>query len=162
VNNRWVVIALTASLAVNVFLGGMFVGRQMVVPPPPPLGPAAQQQPAWRPGDRALPPFIERITAGMAPQDRAVFDGTMEKHRPEIMAAGMALRLARAKIREMLGAEEFNHAAAETAMGELREKNSEFQRTLQAALLEAADGLSLDGRRRIMNPTPGRRPPDSR
>ena len=37
VNNKWVVIALTASLAVNVFLAGLFIGRQMVAPPPPPL-----------------------------------------------------------------------------------------------------------------------------
>jgi uncharacterized membrane protein len=161
VSSKWIAIALTASLAINVFLGGMFVGRRMVVPPPPPLGPASPAAQNWRPGDRTMPPFIERMAERMAPKDRDIFNTAMERHRPEITAAGMALRSARVKLREILDAETFDHAAAEAAMTDLRDKNGEFQRTLQTALLEAADGLSLDGRREITN-SPGRRPPQSR
>jgi uncharacterized membrane protein len=155
VSNRWVAIALTASLAVNVFLAGLFVGRQMSAPPPP-LGPAAQQQPAWRPGDRGLPPMFERIAEGMSPQYRAIFLSTMEKHRPDIMAAGTALREARGKMREMLSAENFDHDGTAAAMAELQERETVFRKSLQSSLLEAAAALPVEGRRQMINPA--RRP----
>jgi uncharacterized membrane protein len=159
VSNRWVVIALTASLAINVFLAGMFIGRRMVVPPPPPLGPAAQQPPAWRPGDRALPPMIDRIAEGLSPQYRSIFRSTMDKHRPDIVATGAALREARGKVREMLSAENFDRDGTAAAMAQLQERESKFRQSLQSALLDAASGLPLEGRRQMMINPPRRAPP---
>ena len=152
VGNKWIAIALTASLAVNVFLAGMFVGRRMIVPPPPPLGPAAQQPPAWRPGDRALPPMIDRIAEGLSPQYRATFLAAMDKHRPEIMTSGVALREARGKVREMLSAENFDRNATSAAMTDLLSHETTFRQSLQAALLDAAGDLPLEARRQMINP----------
>ena len=157
VNGKWVVIALTASLAVNVFLAGLFVGRQMETPPPPPLGRAAPPPPAWRPGDRGLPPMVGRIAEGMSPQYRTTFLATLDKHRPEITAAGAALREARGKLREILSAESFDHDAAAAGMADVGTKEQQFRQTLQSALLEAAAALPVDGRRQMINPP--RRPP---
>ena len=159
VSNKWIAIALTASLAVNVFLAGMFVGRRMVGPPPPPLGPAAQQQSAWRPGDRALPPMIDRIADGLAPQYRTVFLAAMDKHRQDIVASGLALREARGKVRESLSAENFDRNATTTAMADLQERETRFRQSLQAALLDAAGDLPVDARRQMVNPPPRRAPP---
>lgn len=159
VNSKWVVIALTASLAINVFLAGMFAGRQMTMPPPPPLGPAGRQQPpAWRPGDHALPPMVGRIAEGMSPQYRATFVATMDKHLPDIMAAGAALREARGKLRQILSAENFDREAAAAGMADVGTKEQQFRQTLQSAFLEAASGLPVDGRRQMINP-PRRSPP---
>ena len=159
VTNKWIAIALTASLAINVFLGGMFVGRRMVVPPPPPLGPAAAQQPpAWRPGDRSLPPMIDRIAEGLSPQYRPAFLAAMDKHRPEIATAGLALRDARGKVREMLSAETFDRNATAAAMAELQAHETQFRQSLQAALLDAASDLPAEARRQMVTPPPRRSP----
>lgn len=157
VSNRWIVIALTASLAINVFLAGMFIGRRMVVPPPP-LGPAAQQPAAWRPGDRTLPPMIDRIAEGLSPQYRSIFKSAMDKHRPDIVATGAALRDARGKVREMLSAENFDRDGTAAAMAQLQERESKFRQSLQSALLDAAADLPPEGRRQMINP-PRRAPP---
>lgn len=147
---RWLTIALTASLAVNIFLGGLFVGRQMMFPPP--MFVAAAQ----RPGDRPMPAYVDRVAEALPPDHRDTFLAMMAKYRPQIAAAGESVRQARMKVRELLTAPKFDHAATEAAMGELRARNTEFQRTMQTALLDAADALPPEARRLMVN-TEGRR-----
>ena len=150
VSGKWVAIALTASLAVNVFLAGLFVGRQMMMPPP--LGPAGMPRGGWHPGDRGLPPFVGRIADRMSPRNRSIFVAAMKRHEPAIMTAGTALHDARGKVRQTLGADPFDRGTAETAMTELRERTGEFEQQLQAAFLDAAQALPPDGRQEMIHP----------
>lgn len=152
VSGRWVAIALTASLAVNVFLAGMFAGRQMGGPPPLALMRSPAPHEPWHPGDGGLPPFVERMANGMAQQYRAIFLSTMHQHQADISARGVALRQARAKLREVVSADNFDRAAAEAGLADLRQRSLEFQETLQSALLDAATQLPADARRQMMNP----------
>ena len=158
VTNKWIVIALTASLAVNVFLAGMFAGRQLGGPRFLMRTGSVQQLPGWRPGDRALPPMIDRIADGMSPQNRTIFLSTMDEYRPEIVTTGAALRDARGKVREMLAAENLDRATTATAMADLQNRETQFRKILQSALLDAAAALPLDGRRQMVTP-PRRTPP---
>lgn len=165
VSGKWVVIALTASLAINVFLAGLFVGRQMAGPPPPFARFVMRRPQAWRPGDPGLPPFIERIANGMAPQYRTILMSAIDKHRTEIMSAGLAFREARMKMRNILVAKDFDRQATEAALTDLREKESAFHGTLQSAFLDAAEQLPVEGRRELVNPPPPgppREPPPPR
>jgi uncharacterized membrane protein len=139
---KWLALALTASLAVNLFLGGLFVGRW--------LGPSpvmAERGP--RGGERPVQAMMNRMAASLEADDRALFEASMERHRPRLMALGNELRESRRRSIETMGAETFDRAALEAAMSELRERNGEFQRTLHGALIEAAAGLPPPARQKI-------------
>ncbi len=150
VSGKWVAIALTVSLAVNVFLAGMFVGRHMSGPPM--FFRATMQRPAWRPGDSGLPPMVERIASGMSPEYRDILLSTMKRHQSDITAAGTALRDARGKLRQIIGAETLDRAAAEAAAADMRQRSDKFQTALQSAFLDAAQSLPAEGRRQMISP----------
>ena len=145
---KWLAAAFTASLAVNVFLAGLFVGQKMTAPMPPPG--IAFRSPD-RPGERPMPAIFDRVADALAPEHRATFLSVMDKHRAEIMAAGSAVRDARIKVRGLLGSDQFDRSATEAAMSDLRERHTAFQRTLQSAFVDAAQALPPDARRQMVN-----------
>ena len=151
---KWLAAAFTASLAVNVFLAGLFVGQKMTTPPPPP---EAAFRPADRPGDRPMPAILDRVADALPPDQRATFLGVMEKHRADIAAAGGGVREARMKVRELMASDQFNRAATEAAMSDLRARHAAFQQALQSAFVDAAQALPPDARRRMVNAGGGRR-----
>ncbi|HEX9462855.1 MAG TPA: periplasmic heavy metal sensor [Alphaproteobacteria bacterium] len=145
----WLAIAFTASLAVNVFLAGLFIGQRMMAPMPPAA--AAAFRGGERAGERTMPAIIDRIAEILPPDQRTVFLATMEKHRADIMGAGAAVREARAKVRDLLSADNFDRPATEAAMSDLRDRHAAFQRALQMAMLDAAEALPPDARRQVVN-----------
>ncbi len=148
---KWLALALTASFGVNIFLAGLFIGHQMLRPPPQLFVHGE------RPGDRPMPAFFDRIAGTLSPDNRAVFLTTLDKHRAEIANAGAALRQARLKVRELITAERFDRPATEAAMSDLRNRNVEFQRAIQMALLDTAEALPSEARRQMLHPD---RPPE--
>jgi len=145
---KWLAAAFTASLAVNVFLAGLFIGQKMTAPPPPP---GMAFRPPERPGDRAMPAVLDRVADALPPDQRSTFLSVMEKHRSDIVAAGAAVRDARTKVRDLMASDQFDRTATEAAMGDLRERQTAFQRALQAAFVEAAQALPPDGRRQMVS-----------
>jgi len=144
---KWLAAAFTASLAVNVFLAGLFVGQKMTAPLPPP---GAAFRAADRPGDRPMPAIFDRVADALPSDQRATFLGVMEKHRPEIAAAGAAVREARMKVRDLMAGEQFNRTATEAAMSDLRARHAAFQQALQSAFVDAAQALPADARRQMV------------
>lgn len=139
---KWLAVALTASLAVNLFLGGLFVGRW--------LGPSpvmAERGP--RGPERPVQAMMDRMAASLDSEDRTLFETTIDKHRPRLTVLGSELRESRRRSVEVMGAETFDRAALETAMSTLRERNAEFQRALHAALIDAAVSLPPPARQKI-------------
>ncbi len=145
---KWLAAAFTASLAINVFLAGLFVGQRMMAPMPP-RGMALRV--AEHPGERPMPPIFERVADALAPDQRATFLAVIDKHRPEIATAGAAVRDARMKVRDIMASDQFDRAAAESAMSTLRERHAAFQQALQSTLLDAAQALPPDARRQMVN-----------
>lgn len=141
-SGKWLAAALTASLAINVFLGGLFVGRWMG--PSPVLADRGPPR-----GERPMQAAIERMSNALDANDRTIFESVMDKHRSRLMAAGTEFRDARRRTVEMMSAEPFDAAKLETAMRHLRERNTEFQTTLHAALIEAAAALPTTARQKI-------------
>ena len=145
---KWLAAAFTASLAVNVFLAGLFVGQKMTTPLPPP---GMAFRPPERTGDRGMPAVLDRVAAALPPDQRTTFLSVMDKHRSDITAAGAAVRDARMKVRDLLASEQFDRSATEAAMTDLRERQTAFQRSLQAAFVDAAQALPPEARRQMVN-----------
>jgi uncharacterized membrane protein len=141
-SGRWLAAALTASLAVNVFLGGLFVGRWM--------GPSPVMAERGPPrGERPMQAMLDRISGALDAEDRAIFETVMDKHRPRLAATGTEFRNARRRTVDLMSAEPFDAAKLEAAMATLRERNLEFQQTLHGALIDAAAALPPGGRQKM-------------
>jgi len=145
---KWLAAAFTASLAVNVFLAGLFVGQKMTAPLPPP---GFAFRAAERPGDRPMPAILDRVADSLPPEQRTTFLGVIAKHQSNIATAGAAVREARAKVRDLMASEQFNRGATEAAMSDLRDRQIAFQRTLQAAFVDAAEALPPEARRQMVS-----------
>ncbi len=139
---KWLAAALTASLAINLFLGGLFVGRW--------LGPSpvmAERGP--RGPERPIQAMLNRMGAALDPDDRAVFESAIDRHRPRLAATSAEFREARRRTVEIMASPDFSRGALDTAMNELRERNGEFQRTLHTALVDAAAALPPPARQKL-------------
>jgi uncharacterized membrane protein len=141
-SGKWLAAALTASLAINVFLGGLFVGRWMS---PSPV--MADRGPPR--GDRPVLAMLDRMAGALEAGDRVAFETVMDKHRPRLTATGTEFRDARRRTVELMAAEPFDRPKVERAMADLRERNQEFQRTLHTALVDAAATLPQEARSKI-------------
>jgi len=141
-SGKWLAAALTASLAVNVFLGGLFVGRWM--------GPSPVMAERGPPrGERPIQAMLDRMAGSLDTRDRATFESAMDKHRQRLAATGVEFRDARRRTVELMAAEPLDRAQLERAMAHLRERNEEFQRTLHVALIDAAAALPPEARQKI-------------
>lgn len=141
-SGKWLAAALTASLAINVFLGGLFVGRWMG--PSPVLADRGPPR-----GERPVQAMIDRMANALDAQDRAAFETVMDKHRPRLAATGAEFRDARRRTVELMSAEPLDAAALDMAMRQLRERNIEFQATIHTALLDAVAVLPPAARQKI-------------
>lgn len=139
---KWLAIALTLSLGVNLFLAGLYVSRW--VGPPPIFAKASSRAP-----ERPVQAMIDRMSAALEEPDRSAFDAIMDRHRPGLSAAGGSFRESRRKVGEVMAAEPFDRARLDVALRDLRERSMEFQRTLHAALGEAAAGLPSPARQKL-------------
>lgn len=140
---KWLALALTASLGVNLFLAGLFVGRW--VGPPPLFAHAA----APRPPERPVQAMLDRMAAALDEANRTKFEVIMDRHRPGLAAAGAAFRESRRRVGDLMAAEPFDKTPLDAALQDLRTRNMDFQRSLHAALTEAAAGLPPDARQKL-------------
>ncbi len=124
---------LAASVGLNLFLAGFWVAR------------------ALRHRD-----FEQRRSAEMFHVGRALrgskVAGVREKARAHMQRARplrRELRAARAQVKRALEAETYNHTELESALQRLRAKSADVQEALHEALLDVADGLSVEERRAL-------------
>ena len=141
-SGKWLAVALTASLAINVFLGGLFIGRWMG--PSPVLADRGPPR-----GERPVQAMIDRMSNALDAADRTTFEATMDRHRPRLAASSAEFREARRRTVEFMSAEPFDAAKLEAAMRQLRDRNLEFQTSLHAALIDAATALPPAARHKI-------------
>lgn len=141
-SGKWLAVALTASLAVNVFLGGLFVGRTMG--PSPVLADRGPPR-----GERPVQAMLDRMAGALDAADRATFETAIDRHRQRLSATGAEFREARRRTVDLMSAEPLDRPKLEKAMADLRERNQEFQRTMHAALIDVAASLPPEARQKI-------------
>jgi uncharacterized membrane protein len=144
----WLLIALIASVAVNLFLGSWMLGRWFG-------GPhmhrhvAAMGERGGPAGDAPGSSMMRRMAASVPAEYRRDFEVVMEKHRDRIAEAAARAREARDHVRDAIVTEPFDRAALDKAFETLRTRNTALQSETQAAISEAATTLPPEARRRL-------------
>lgn len=137
---RWLLPAcLLASLAFNVFLGSILVGRL--------THDRARGEP-WM--IASLREFTEKLSPGM----REVARESFRVRRPALARERQELRDARFAVARALTAEPFDSAAATRAFERLREATGAISRTTQEAIVEAVARLPVETRRELVERAP--------
>jgi uncharacterized membrane protein len=125
-------IVLAVSIALNLLLGGIMLGRALHRPHPPPR--AEREAPAFR---------HER--EGKRAAARGLFREQSEALRDKRTAIGEARRTAQTA----LESEPFDRAALERALESLRKETAASQEIVHKAIVEAASKGSADERKEL-------------
>lgn len=139
----WLLIALVASLGLNLFLGSWLAGRLLAGPPMFRQGAATAERGA--PGRSVM----DRMAASIPAEHRAAFEAVMDRHRDPIADAAAKSREARGQVRDAIAREPFDRAALDMAFETLRARNAALQSATQAAIAEAAAKLPPDARKQL-------------
>jgi len=131
---RWVGWALLASLAVNLFLGGVIGMR------------------AWHghgePGIGRLGP-MGPVVGALPASGRDKVRAAMKARAADLRQHGREFRRARSEAERLLAADPYDQAKAETAFAEARLRADAFANVVQGALIEAGARLSPDERKAL-------------
>lgn len=148
--NRGLKWAVVGSIGVNILFAGVFVGlvfRGPFGPPPPPHD------------------LVEHLTHSMSPDDakivRDAFKDIPEDHHGGPGGPGPGgpgggpggppgMGHGREHIRDLLTAPTLDKAALAAAMDEEATQRAQFETSMRTAFLQAAEKLSLDGRRQLV------------
>jgi len=141
---RWITglgAALVASLALNLFLGGVMVGHR--------VNPGAgllegQITPA------NLKVRMERVLSVLPPNDATLVRGLFDAQRENLAQRFRALQESRKAIGAALRAQPFDPAAFTTAYEAMQARNQEWQAAIQAVIKAAIPQLSAEGRAAIL------------
>jgi uncharacterized membrane protein len=127
---RFLVIALLAALALNLFLGSVIAGHWM--------------QPEPRIWNAAA--IIERRAERLPEADAAVLRATFAEHREALERHFEALRASRAQARAAAGRAPFDRRALAAALADVRSRTDALQRSFHDLYLDVAPQISADGR----------------
>lgn len=123
--------ALAVSVALNLFAVGAVVSRHLFDPPHHKSGWAAKREAA-----EVLPE-----------QERERVDAIWERDRGAVRQEFRAMRDARRRFREILTAENFDPAAAQSTLAELYERKEATRATMETKIMEIATSLPPEQRR---------------
>jgi uncharacterized membrane protein len=135
-------VVLLVSLGLNLFLGGLLLGRD--------VGGGLPLRPSLAGG--GMRAALEQLLKELPPDDRATMRDGFEGHRADIVGRFQALRQARQQVARLLKADSFDAPAAAAAMQTVRERTNALQEAMQAVVLQTAPQLSPAGRATLAAP----------
>ena len=135
-------VLLLVSLGLNLFLGGLLLGRD--------AGGSLPLRPGLAGG--GMRAALEQLLTELPPDDRAVMRGGFEAHRTDIVDHVQGLRQARQQVARLLKAATFDAAATAAAMQVVRERTNALQEAMQSVVLQTAPQLSPAGRATLAAP----------
>lgn len=135
-----------ASVAVNLFLGGILAAHVLGRPfhPPPPPDPAH---------------FVDRLAHSLPSQDGETLRHAFEAHETDIAQAVVEARMARQRAALQLEAEKLDLNALQAALDDVNAKNTALETLLQKTMVDALKNMSRDGRVRLAEMMPMGGPP---
>jgi uncharacterized membrane protein len=142
-SGKWLAAALLASLAVNLFIGGLFAGR--LLSPAPAATVATGENGDQRPVRR----LVMALASGLDDAERETFITAIAGREAEMRSAGREVRAARRAALARIHAAPFDRHALDEALATLRQKQDVLQVALQTAIADAVEKLSDDARKRI-------------
>lgn len=138
IRGPWAIVALVClvlSLAGNLFIAGIFVGRGLTGQPPP-LQAQTQRSP------------IAAMMSGLPGEARAQVRAQLNAVRPDVARELGSLREARRAVVEGLRRPEIDQEALRRAMQDVRTSTSAAQEVVQEAVIRAAADIPADQRTR--------------
>lgn len=134
---KWILLALSVSLMVNVFAAGHFLGERR----PPPPGPGQNPGEGW--AGRLLPQDLR----GQIPKEaRQAFRKEMMSRRGDVRDARAALKDARQRVMEELRRDTLDQVAVETALADVRRATDSLQGSFEQSLVAALATMTPEQR----------------
>jgi uncharacterized membrane protein len=134
---KWIRVALVASLGANIFLGG-FVAARMLGPKQPHLAP------------EIVGLNLRGLPRDLPSEVREELEDSMRSYRREIRHAYREYRDQQRKINRLLVEERLNEPAIAEAHEQLRSLNAQIQGPIQRALIDAMKEMDAETRRQII------------
>lgn len=147
---RFFAIVLVISLGINLFLGGIVVGKYFGNISEPRFS-----HPAPPPMRLKIPWMIESLSE----EGQAKVRPLMRKHRQQIKHKMHRSRQTRHQVHQLLTAPDFNADALSEALAKLSQQRVEAQKTMHAFLVKIASQLSEEDRQRLSEATQKRKHP---
>jgi len=154
---KWLLLVLGISLGLNLFVGGFLIGDELQERGHPSRGDWERQH---TDNERRVFGFVDRMAGALPKDDRKEFMRVMETYRGELAAAESRVREARQKVRGVIGADNFDRTALESALAEVGASMQEMQKVLHGALADAVSHLSPEARKDLANWNPRDRDKD--
>lgn len=145
---KWALAVLVISLAVNVFVAGMFLGHALHRERGGPEFSEVRPRPE---GEHSMRAFVDRMASAIPGDDRGKFLSVIDGYKGELTQAEAKLRESRGKVRDAIAAEPFDRSALETAFGDVRARMQDVQKILHGALADAVSHLPPDSRKALAN-----------
>jgi Spy/CpxP family protein refolding chaperone len=143
---RWMTVVLFLSLVVNLFFGGLALGR--IFHPPFIFGMFG--------GGGMMREFgplaghaLQHLLGPLGRQDRDAAIAELRGHAPEFMSLGRAVREQRQAVLELMRADNFDRKAVDDAFAELRRRTDALQAAMESAVADAVQKLPPDARKQL-------------
>ncbi|MCW2245827.1 putative membrane protein [Azospirillum fermentarium] len=135
---RWERWLLLASLAANMFMGGVLVAQRTFGPPPPPPGPA-----------KAVERLLHDLGRVLPPADAEKLQNVVMIHRDALHSMGENMEMMRTRLRVILSTEPFDSTAFISALEGQRAFDDRKLAPLLRDAAAAIAAMSADGRHKL-------------
>lgn len=148
--NRGLIILLGVSLAANVFVGGLVVGRHFG-------GPLKHRGHHAIEMARGFGPAGHEEFAALSPAAREAFRKAFRPNREDLREKHAEMRRLRAAVAAAVAADPWERAAVEAALADLRAAEAEQATALSMLMIDAFEGLSAADRQALVKAMESRR-----
>jgi uncharacterized membrane protein len=142
-SRRLLAIVLFVSVVLNLFLGGITLGRML----------HGDIWPWENPYIREFGPFtghaVQKLVRNLDSADRAIVIDTLRAHRDELGNFSKQMRDQREKMKVLLHAPQFDRKEAERALAKMIKRGGDMQTALGEVILDAIEKLPPDARARL-------------
>ncbi len=145
---RLLAIVLLSSVALNLFLGGIVVGKY--------IGQVSESKPGHPPHRL---PRLRWMIQSLPEESREKIRPLLREHRGNMKFQKRRAREARRAVHQQLTASDFNADALSEALEKLRQEMGEAQKVMHAVLVKIASQLDEEDRQRLSETTRPPRPP---
>ena len=142
-SRRLLAIVLFISVVLNLFLGGITLGRML-------------HGDTWPWENSYVHEFgffagraVQKLVRDLNSTDRDIVLGALRAHRDQLLQLSSAMHDQREKVEVLMRAPQFDRKAAEASLAEMRKRGDDMQAALGQAILDAVEKLSPDARQRL-------------
>ena len=143
---QWMKFGLLASVAGNLFFGGLLLGSELRRPPKPPFGPPPEM-------------MLERLATRLSAADQAVLQGVMAEVKARFRASHDTIERAKAATADILVQEPLDLDRLRHSVTEIDAEMQTVGKDITGSLVASAEKMSPEGRAFVADLLRGVPPP---